>query len=57
MLEAPGSQGDLHVRKRVLEVERVMKSGRRLVKGTSLDFVVSPLFVFIFEKAILMYFR
>jgi hypothetical protein len=45
MLEAPGSQGDLHVRKRVMEVERVMKSGRKLVKGTTLDFVVSPLFV------------
>lgn len=41
MLEAPGSQGDLHVRKRVMEVERVMKSGRKLVKGTTLDFVVS----------------
>ena len=42
MLEAPGSQGDLHVRKRVMEVEKVMKSGRKLVKGTTLHFVVSP---------------
>lgn len=41
MLEGPGAQDNMMMRRKVAEVERVMKAGRKLVKGTSLSLVVS----------------